>query len=129
MRGSRAKATTLIEVIAAILLLGMAITTMLVAQSRTLARISNGKRELKAVHLAKELRAAWKLNDQDLAQPASGSVDDAPGWSWQRSAQPVRVADSIVVTEVALEIMYSQGLQSQPWSRRFGWLIVKGGVQ
>ena len=120
----RPRSLTLVEVLAALVLLGGSVTTMLVAQSTSMERIQTCERQLTAGHVAKELLVMWRLGQENLEIPARGDVAGAPGWSWSRTAQQRQIAEGVTVVEVTLDVIYSSSdARDAPWVRSYRWLI------
>lgn len=120
---SNGRGMTLVEVLAATLIMGGAVTVALVAQASGLRQLKLADRTLVAQDIARELIAAWRIEEQDVSLPESGGVDGRDGWRWSRSVTEAKLDGGLAVTEVTLRIEYHerQGWE-QPWYRDFHWL-------
>lgn len=117
---------TLIEVLAALVIIGGSVTTMVIAQSNCLEGLSQSRLETTAQHLARELIANWTVSGEDLHTPASGRIANRPRWSWQRSADSVSLSESKKATQITLRLTHTdQDTAGGSWSRKFVWLITK----
>jgi Tfp pilus assembly protein PilV len=125
---SRARGLSLVEVVAALLILGGAITVMLVAQSRALMALKSSHLELTALHLAKDLIATWDIEKPGAVRSASGTFPKEEGWSWRRSSRPLADEDMSGMVEITLELCFS-GIESQEKSRcmEYVWLARTAG--
>lgn|GEM_PF-2748244 len=127
-RHKRCLGLTLIEVLAALVIIGSSVTAILVAQSNSLDALTSSRRDLIAQHLAKELIANWELEEEDLRIDASGRISNDSDWSWSRSARGIRVADQIAATEIRLALVCRREAEAlRPWRREFIWLIESKG--
>ena len=114
----------MIEVVAALVILGGAVTTLLVAQARCVWHLRVSGWQLTARELAGELTAQWELDGKvDVREPAEGAVDGHPGWSWRRSSTTHTMHKGIRGHLVALEIIRNDNSDPIPWRRHFYWLV------
>ncbi len=118
----RRRGSTLVEVLAASVIVGSAVTTMLVAQSRSLRQLEASQNELVARHMAKRLIAEWRLSDEKMATPATGSLPNKDRWDWIRSADQVLIAKDIKATQVNLRLVRRGDEHSEDWVRQYHWL-------
>ncbi len=103
MRIVQAKALSLIEVVAALVLLATTVTLLLAAHTKSLEQLRTLRdRELSDV-LANKLIASWKTQPPDWTVPAEGSFPAQPSWRWQRRAEP-RAWLETLLWEVTLTI-------------------------
>ena len=120
---SNRRGMTLVEVLAATLIMGGAVTVALVAQANGLRQLRLADRTLVAQDIARELIAAWRIEEQDVSSPESGRVDGRDGWRWSRSVAEATLDGGLAVTEVTLRIEYHERRgREQPWHRDFHWL-------
>lgn len=128
-RGRR-RALSLIEVIAALLILGGAIASMLTAQSQSLLRLRDARLELRAAHVARELLAVWEVDGVDVSVPDVGAVPGFDDWSWARTSVAVQDDRLGGVTQVHLELRFQERQdRATPWRRSFSWWVVRGGKE
>ena len=120
----RRRALTLIEVVASLLILGGSITALMVAQSNSLASLQDSRLQLAAQQMAKELIANWRIENEALTVPASGTVPDSAHWTWRRVAERVSVNEGVSVMEIILELVYTRPDRQAPsWIREYRWWI------
>jgi len=112
-------ALTLIEVVAALLILGGSATAVLVAQADSVAHLETSRLQLTAQHAARELIATWKIEKEDLTLPATGVVPGASGWTWQRSSQQLSIAERASVRRT---LRPSRSKSTTPNSRSSCWI-------
>ena len=124
-RGGYPRALTLLEVLAALTILGGAVTMMLHAQAQALEHLHQCRLQLIAQDIGKELKSGWSLDKVDLRTPASGTMPGMEGWSWSRSVQRMDVADGVSAVEVTLRIAYRkrEELSATPWTCEYHRLI------
>ena len=121
-------ALTLVEVLAAVTILGGAVTTMLVAQANSIEQLTESRRQLIVRHMAKELRSQWILDKVDQTVPDGAIIEEMEGWSWTRQARDIQVTDQISAAEVRLRFEYhpTSDWDTVPWVREFRWLANAG---
>jgi len=128
-RDALGRGLTLIEVLAAVLLIGTSVTTMLVTQGRAVDQIRGSSRQLMAAEIARELIAGWRLTEADLTTAASGTVAARTGWTWRRTSEVLSVAAGISAREVTLELTWpADALAGASGRRSFHWLIDDDGT-
>ncbi len=126
---TRRRGLTLIEVVAAIVILGSSVTAMLMARANNLGQLSDARRQMTARAIAQELIAEWRLAKVDLTAPASGSVEGEPGWSWRRSVESARLPGNLQGQDVRLEIIrVNDAANMELWSRSFHWIVRHDGA-
>ena len=94
---------TLIEVLAALALLGGVLTSSLVGIAKFRAAISDAKLRAQAVNLADELLTQWRSMEQYPAR-AEGEFRE-PGWHWRTDARPCAIEGVQSAEIVRLEIL------------------------
>lgn len=116
------RALSLVEVLASVMIIGGAVTTMLVAQSRGIAAMQNGRFEMQARDLAKEVLVEWQQKNDTLADLVSGRFDGMQRWSWRRTSEKTTIAPKIEATMVTLTLIRAGDGRERPWIREFRWL-------
>lgn len=101
----RRRAMTLIEVLAALVLLGGVIVTVLVAQSRSLTQQTAAERQRRATQLAENLLVRWRLEGIATIEPDRGSFEHEAGWCWQRDVRRRVLLGDLEMKEVVLTIL------------------------
>jgi type II secretion system protein I len=97
---------TLVEVLAALALLGVSVETLLWAQTRVIESVKNAEIRSVAAMAAEELIAEWELNEIDVREPDEGAIP-GKGWSWHRDSRPRLVTEGVELIEVRLAISRS----------------------
>jgi len=121
------KGVTLVEVLAALSILGVSITMVLVAQAKCLQHFEVSRLELTSRQVAGELLATWHLEKEDTTVESGGDIDSLEGWSWSRSAHQIAIAEGAHVTEVTLQVIYrNPDGRTAPWVRPYRWLVDHG---
>ena len=98
-------ALTLVEVLAALVLLAGTVTTLLLAQSRALEQQSATAERNEASRLAEELIQHWRLVDEDLSVDGQGALDAQPGWVWRRWVEEYATDGDAMLVRVHLEVL------------------------
>lgn len=114
----------LIEVLAALVLLGGAVVGMLVAQGRCLRQLDDARRKGTAAHLASELLDHWQLHDDVALVSDEGVFEGHPQWSWRRTAQATTVAETVEMTRVVLEIFQRPTDANRQLAIVYQWLEI-----
>ena len=121
------KGVTLVEILAALTILGVSITTVLVAQAKCLQHLEVSRLELTSRQVAGELLVSWRLEKEDTTVESGGDIDSLEGWSWSRSARQIAIAEAAHVTEITLEVIYrNPDGRTAPWVRPYRWLVDHG---
>ncbi len=109
--------TTLVEVIAALVLAATVLAGALTAYGRAVRQQRVATERLEAVHLADELLAEWFSPDgampvpESSSMPATGEIGDDDRWSWRLSELPSTLGtrptekNPFVVSSYRLEII------------------------
>lgn len=114
---------TLVEVVAASLLVGTLVTGSLTARARYITAIKTSEWQMAATEIARNLITDWRLEETNLTGEASGTADWRPEWSWSRRSQVQEVADGLSATMVTLELRrYNAGAPEDPWRREFSFV-------
>lgn len=122
-RHGRRCALTLIEVVAALVIMGSAVTTILVAQANAVQVVAESKFDLEACERATNLIASWRVSGADITREAKGGFDSAPNWSWRRTVAPWQGPSKRKFVQVALELRWRD---SKLWTERatsYSWLV------
>ena len=123
-----AHGTSLIEVIAATVILGTAVTVLLSMQAASLERMHSIDNELLAAEMAHEIFADWRLQRAEYHDATEGIVENYDGWSWRSRSARVVVAPDIEADLITLTIRRSGRLtQGSAFEREFLWLDHKLG--
>ena len=120
---ARPRSMILIEVVAALALLGTTIVVILVVRSRSLVQLQTAGDRLQAAQLARELITDWRLRQTNVTRDDHGEFEPGPGpgpgWSWRRSVSSVVVADRVEMKLITLDIVRRNGsneaVTSYPW--------------
>ena len=104
---------SLVEVVAAIVLLAGTVTPLILSQSKASQQYATARNLTSASSLAQELTYRWRLEEINTSTPAQGVFEDTPNWSWQRTSSVYSNVGSITVLEVTLEIKLLSERDSQ----------------
>jgi len=117
-RTSRAKSrrgTTLIEVLAGLVVLGTLLASMAVARGRFMRQWADADRRLQAVHGADALLARWLASPAShVPAPSSGALDGAPGFTWRTTVMRDRGATSLGAFIVRLDVFDADVSRQKP---------------
>ena len=100
----RARALTLIEVVASLVLLATTATALLLAQGRSLEQLRAVREQHMASKLARELITHWKLEPPAPTTAMEGSFGARAGWRWTRHSQPYGLAKVKPLWQVTLTV-------------------------
>ncbi|MEK6674127.1 MAG: hypothetical protein AABZ47_00565 [Planctomycetota bacterium] len=106
-------ALTLIEVVAALVLVATTATLVLTAQSRSLHQLRHLQESETAHRLAGELIAKWKLQRPQQSPMLEGRFEEATHWHWRRSVRPHDFRSGSL-QEVTLTVQRSEPKESSP---------------
>jgi Tfp pilus assembly protein PilV len=98
-----ADALTLIEVVAALVLVATSVTALLAAQGRSLAQLQQARELETAATLARELITQWRL-DPLVVPPSEGGFPGQPTWRWTRRVVLPSDGGASELQEVVLSI-------------------------
>ena len=110
---SKRPALTLIEVVAALVLVAATATLVLPAQSRSLHQLRHLQESETAHRLAGELIAHWKLQRPENSSVLEGRFEDATNWHWRRNVRPHDFRNA-GLQEVTLTVHLSEPKESAP---------------
>jgi len=85
---TKARGLSLIEVVASLVLLATVVTSLLMAQSRSLAQLRATQEREKASVLAGELLVAWEIAPREWTDHEEGVFDGDASWRWARTSRP-----------------------------------------
>ncbi len=121
---ARSRSMILIEVVAALALLGTTIVAILVVRSQSLVQLQTAGDRLQAAHLARELITDWRLRQANVTRDDHGEFESepgpGPGCSWRRRVSSVVVADKTEMKLVTLDIVRRGG--SNEVVASYSWL-------
>ena len=125
---ARTRSMILIEVVAALALLGGTIVVILLVRSRALVQLQTAGDRLQAAQLGRELITDWRLRQINVTRDDHGEFESEPGpgpepglgWSWRRSVSSVVVADKAEMTLITLNILDRSG--SDEVVASYAWL-------
>lgn len=100
----RARALTLIEVVASLALVAASVTALLQVQSRVLVQLHSLREQQTASDLARGLIMEWRLQDSSLPIADRGEFQSEPGWSWTRTVEPYWAAQKLPLDRIELRI-------------------------
>jgi hypothetical protein len=83
----RRPALTLIDVVAALVLLAVVLPALFAAQGRALEQLAALRDRNHAATMIQEMLVQWELSQVDVTQPAEGIFPGAPDWTWSRTVQ------------------------------------------
>lgn len=122
-----ARALSLVEVLASIVIIGGGVTTMLVAQSNSVATLKTARLESQADEFARNLIARWRLSHENVSKNASGDIPGQQRWTWRRQSSPFYAGEKVKATLVTLTIVRAGSQAEGPWVRRYEWLEAREG--
>jgi Tfp pilus assembly protein PilV len=117
------RSLTLVEVLAALAILGGAATALLSVQARSLETLRHAQRDVVAEQLARELIGDWRLHGADYRAAESGAFDGATGWSWSRRSEPAALGERAMALRVTLSIWLTDDLGKAAFERDFQWIV------
>ncbi len=118
----RARGMMLIDVLAALVLLGGTVVTLLLAQSRAVQQLASSRRHATAATLASELLTSWRLAETDVRAPDTGVFPDHADWSWRRTATQTLVAETVETIEIRLDVVHREGDGVTETRTTYRWL-------
>ncbi|MBI4716619.1 MAG: prepilin-type N-terminal cleavage/methylation domain-containing protein [Planctomycetes bacterium] len=122
--GRRRRSLTLVEVLASLAIMGSVLTTVLVAHARSLEQLRACELGLTAQDLARELHEGWLVAGEDVTVPATGTVDQAGQWHWERSAARLDGPEPLPATEITLLVTRCEPRSGAAnWTRAYHWWV------
>jgi Tfp pilus assembly protein PilV len=118
----RVRGLTLIEVVAALVLMAGVVSALLLAQGRLLGKLRGIEEQELASHLAREIIAQWKLERPTATQ---GEVEEYPGWRWIRQESTTLLVRDPLVREVTLQIVHRTADGAERTVASYQWLEKK----
>lgn len=110
------------EVLAALVIMGGAVTSLLLVQARSVEQVQGARLSLDAERLARELIAEWRLQRAELDTQDEGALEN--GWRWKRTQRRVDISEHAVASEITLRIEHVTDMhRGERWIREFVWLI------
>lgn len=100
----RRSAMSLVEVLAALTLLGTCVVTLLWAQTAALRTLQAAKTKSIAAAIGEEMIAQWALDNEDMRVSAEGLIEAHKDWQWQRTAERRYWTDDVEMTEIRFSI-------------------------
>lgn len=96
---------TLIEVLAASVILGSLLATAVVSASRHTQQVRGAQDRLAALTVADELLHSWLVDGQGVIEKAEGVVDGHPHWRWRITSRPEAELDPLGCHVAVLQIV------------------------
>jgi Tfp pilus assembly protein PilV len=114
---------TLVEVVAATLLVGTLVTASLTARARYVTAMKTAMWQITATEIARNMLTDWRLEEADMKVEGRGVVEGRPGWAWSRSAEIREVADGVSSKIVTLKLRrHIQSAPNAPWYQSFSFI-------
>lgn len=116
---------SLLEVLAALVIVAGAVTAALIAQARSIENVRGATLALEAQALAHELKAGWQLEAVQVCERDEGTIEHVGrSWHWRRQCRRVQVLAEVDADEITLELAeITDGAAHRPWRREFTWLV------
>jgi hypothetical protein len=114
----RRRATTLVEVIAALVVLGTVLASVIVARGRFLRQRAAADRQLRAVEAADRLVDGWTAGGTSFdAVPrfGSGPLPEGEGYRWRTSERPNPGAAALSSHVIRVEVWGPAEAEAQRW--------------
>ncbi|MCO6437966.1 MAG: hypothetical protein J5J06_12815 [Phycisphaerae bacterium] len=113
---------SLVEVLAALVIMGGAVTSLLLVQARSVELVQDARLSLDAERLARELIAEWRLQKVELDTQDEGALEN--GWRWERTQRRADISEHNVALEITLRMEHVTDMyRGERWIREFVWLI------
>lgn len=104
MHRTRARAISLIEVVASLVLVATTVTALLAAHGRSLEQLRATRQQQTAATLARELITEWQIDPLRHGAATQGEFESVQGWRWTRRIVPYPFARGLPLHEVTLRI-------------------------
>ncbi len=108
---NRARAMTLIEVVAALALLGAILTGVVLAKARLARQWYVAEYRLRAVEAVDDLVVGWMIADAGVPIDAHGELTD--GLVWRTRVNPERQAEALGARVIRLEVRREVATQEE----------------
>lgn len=118
----RARALTLIEVVASLVLVATTVTALLAASGRSLEQLHSAREQQTASVLAKELINQWILEAPAEGEATEGHFHGYPGWRWTRQSAPYPWLTETTLEELTLTIHRLDGQGHDRVVAAYTWL-------
>ncbi len=118
----RARAMSLIEVVASLVLLATTVTGLLVAHSRSLGQLANTRHQETATALAKQLMADWRIEPPAVDSNIGGRIESHPSWRWTRVSRLYPFTRRRELWEVTLTIYRADHPDAELAVGTYTWL-------
>jgi Tfp pilus assembly protein PilV len=116
------RALTLIEVVASLVLLATAVTTLLAAQGRSLEQLRTARELETAAALARGLITDWRLESSGTVPPTDGVFASNPAWRWSRTAKPLSNSTDSAIQTISLTIYRNDAHGVERMVTSYTWL-------
>ncbi len=116
-----ARGLSLIEVVAALVLLSGCAVMLLTAQGRSLDQLRAVRTQETAAGLARELIASWKL-DPTVELPLEGYFESTPGWRWERQVRWYSTGAHGSLQEITLTVYRTKLDREEEAVARYTWI-------
>ncbi len=134
------RALTLIEVLAALALMGGTASAMVVAYTRALHQIHETHLRRQAFERAHEQIVQWRLDNEPLDHNAEGRFENTTSeglpdttiqgqWIWTRTVRPVRVTPTTDMHGITLTVLLEREDQPRTRLAQVVWLIPVGTTE
>ena len=120
-RTSKEWGLSLIEVVASLVLLATVVTSLLLAQSRSLQQLRATRERETADVLAGELLATWKIEQREWPDHEEGEFEGHSSWRWARTSRPYPLTRGLALREVSLK-MWHRDSAGERVVRELTWL-------
>lgn len=120
----RRRGLTLVEVVAAALILATVATTALSVVSSSLTGLRAQSDQLIAQHHARNLMAEWRIQPKELAASGTGTCLGATEWHWTRSVAPYDAYPDAQLRMVTLTLQRNGGTtNTEPPAYSWMWIV------
>jgi Tfp pilus assembly protein PilV len=118
----RVRALTLIEVVASLVLLATAVTTLLAAQGRSLEQLRTARELATAAELARELITEQRLDPSQPLTDSEGLFASHSEWRWSRTVKPFAETADSALQIITLAIYRQDRLGVERMVTSYTWL-------
>jgi Tfp pilus assembly protein PilV len=113
---------TLVEVLAALVLLAGTVTAMLLTQAEALRQESATANQHTAAGVAEALIQSWRLGGNDVTVPAEGMFQSHAGWAWKRTVGPFAGKGAVELLRIRLTIVRHDDASPAQTVAEYEWL-------